>query len=33
MSCKDGGHALIRIYEAGRWYLACVSCPYRILEG
>lgn len=28
-----GLHALIRTYEAGSWYLACVHCPHRILEG
>lgn len=29
------GHALIRIYESGAWYLACAypECAHRILEG
>jgi len=27
------GHALIRMYETGAWYLACIYCPHRILEG
>ena len=25
-------HALIRVYSAGKWFLACVHCPYRIKE-
>lgn len=32
MTCANGRHALIRIYDAGRWYLACVHCPYRTQE-
>lgn len=31
MEC--GGHALIRLYEGGNWFLGCVYCPYRIPEG
>lgn len=31
--CPDARHCLIRIYDAGRWFLACIHCPYRILEG
>lgn len=31
MFCGNG-HALIRVYEGGHWYLACVHCPYRIQE-
>lgn len=31
MACEKG-HALIRIYDNGRWYLACVHCPYRTQE-
>ena len=27
------GHAFIRTYEAGTWYLSCVQCPHRIVEG
>jgi hypothetical protein len=29
------GHALIRVYEAGAWYLACAypECGHRVLEG
>jgi hypothetical protein len=31
MACEKG-HALIRIYEAGCWFLSCVHCPYRVKE-
>lgn len=30
--CPDGRHCLIRVYEAGLWYLRCTNCPYLIQE-
>lgn len=30
--CPDGRHCLIRVYEAGRWFLKCLNCPYLVQE-
>lgn len=30
--CPENRHCLLRIWEAGRWWLACLNCPYRIEE-
>lgn len=27
------GHALIRLYEGGLWFMGCIYCPHRIPEG
>lgn len=24
---------MIRLYEGGSWFLGCIYCPHRILEG
>ncbi len=34
MAC-DRGHAYVRQWDPATksWYLACVHCPHRILEG